>query len=355
MTPPRPTVRSLAAEAGVSPMTVSLALRDSPSVSDTTRIRIQKLAELRGYRPDPAINKLMYHLRARRPQRFQASICGLAERWPSGARDRHFFSERLLIGLRARADTLGYAFSVVYFDEVSGSRPLQHMLLSRGIEGLVILPLLRPRTLDGLLDWSAFSTLSVTSSLVAPHFHTVIPYHFDNMLLACQQLTAAGYQRIGLVLPKDWDLRVNHRWVGAITWQNQYGGTTPVRPFIGERHGLDLDTGAIKAWVAEQKPDVIISDDIGQSSLHEALQAVPVRRRPHLATLNWSPHHAEAGIDQQVEEIGATAINVLAGMIVHNEKGIPAVPHTTMVLGHWVPGNLKGRRKPVAAAPPAPG
>jgi len=51
--PLSPTLRSLAAEAGVSPLTVSLPLRNHPRISATTGERIQQLAELRGYTPDP--------------------------------------------------------------------------------------------------------------------------------------------------------------------------------------------------------------------------------------------------------------------------------------------------------------
>ena len=40
----RPTLRSLAREAGVSPMTFSLALRNSREVSAKTRARLQDLA-----------------------------------------------------------------------------------------------------------------------------------------------------------------------------------------------------------------------------------------------------------------------------------------------------------------------
>ena len=75
MTAPRPTLRSLAAEAGVSAMTMSLALRGSPGVSVTTRRRLRRLAESRGYRPDPHVARLMHHLRTRAPARAQANLC----------------------------------------------------------------------------------------------------------------------------------------------------------------------------------------------------------------------------------------------------------------------------------------
>jgi len=351
MPPSRPTLRSLAAEAGVSPMTVSLALRNSPGVSAATRARIQQLATEREYRPDPIVTKLMYHLRSHRPTRFHASICGLAERWPTGNEVRHIFTERLLTGLRERCATLGYAFSLVYFDEAGGSRQLQRMLLSRGIEGLVILPLLQPRDLDPLLDWQLFSTVAVTSSVIAPRFHTVVPQHFENMLLACRQLTADGFRRIGLVLPMDWDLRVNHRWTGAITWHNLFGGTESVLPFIGKVHGPTLNLADLQHWLREQRPDVVLCDDMGMANLQDAVHALPAGRRPLIATLNLSAVRGVVGIDQRVETIGAAAIDMLAGMIVHSEKGIPAAPYTTMVLGTWMPHAVPSR--PASAGRPA--
>ena len=332
----RPTLRTLAAEAGVSPTTVSLALRNNPGVSIATRVRIKKLADDRGYRPDPAVTKLMHHLRSRQPTRFQASICGLTERWPAGNEMRHIYSDRLLAGLRERAAALGYAFSVIQLDEAGPGPRLQQTLARRGIECLVVLPLLQPRDLSSLLDWRLFFTVSVTSSILAPRFHTIIPQHFDNMLLACRQLTLAGYRRIGLALPKDWDLRVNHRWTGAMTWHNVYGGTSAVRPYIGEAHGPAVDPVSFKAWLLAQKPDVVICDDIGMAVIQETIQTLSAARRPRIVTLNWSTIRGDSGIDQRVELIGATAIDILASMYVHSERGIPAAPYATMMPGRWI-------------------
>lgn len=332
----RSTLRTLAAEAGVSPTAVSLALRNSPGVSAATRARIQKLAEDRGYRPDPAVTKLMHHLRTRQPARFQACICGLTERWPTGKDVAHIYSDRLLIGLRERAAALGYAFSLIHMDEAGPRTRLQQTLTRRGIECVVLLPLLQPRDLSTLLDWRLFFTVSVTSSITAPHFHTVIPQHFDNMLLACRHLTLAGYRRIGLALPKDWDLRVNHRWTGAMTWHNEYGGTIPVRPYIGKTHGPTLDPVSFKAWLLEQKPDVVICDDIGMAVVLATIQSLSATKRPRIVTLNWSTIRGGFGIDQRVELIGATAIDILASMYVHSERGIPAAPFDTTVPGRWI-------------------
>jgi DNA-binding LacI/PurR family transcriptional regulator len=51
-------LKDIAAQAGVSVMTVSKALRDAPDVSDATRTRIRQLASQMGYVPDSSAQGL---------------------------------------------------------------------------------------------------------------------------------------------------------------------------------------------------------------------------------------------------------------------------------------------------------
>ena len=62
-------LREVAAAAKVSVMTVSLALRDNPRISATTRERVKRLAAELGYHPDPELSRLMNHLRVSRTAR----------------------------------------------------------------------------------------------------------------------------------------------------------------------------------------------------------------------------------------------------------------------------------------------
>ena len=55
---PRIGLREIARCLGVSHVTVSLALRDSPRVSASTKERIKKAANEMGYRPDPMLTAL---------------------------------------------------------------------------------------------------------------------------------------------------------------------------------------------------------------------------------------------------------------------------------------------------------
>lgn len=333
VSPPRPTLRSLAAEAGVSPMAVSLALRNSPEISAATRARLQRLAAARGYRPDPEMARLMRHLRTAAPARAPTNLCGLASRWTLPTPQAGFFLERMLGSLRRRAEELGYAFDLVYAEDYPGPQALQRVLLSRGCAGLFLLPLRQPRDLSGLLDWSRFSIVSVTATVTAPAVHQVTPNHFDNMMLACARLRAAGYRRIGLALTGEWERRVRHRWSGGIAWHNAHGGGQPVPPLISR--GSGLGAGELLDWLRARRPDALISEAQDGAAVDEALRQLRPSVRPERVTLNWPDPAAALGVDQRVERIGTAAAEILAGLIARGERGLPEEPHSTQVSGVW--------------------
>jgi len=158
------------------------------------------------------------------------------------------------------------------------------------------------------------------------------------MLRACAELKRSGLCRIGLALTQEWDERVHHRWSGGLAWQNLFGGTTPVAPFIDAQAGPNITSTTFLRWIECERPDVVLCETHDRVAFSVMLKALPVRRRPMIATLNWPNPPASAGIDQRPERIGAVAIEVLAGMLTRGEKGIPALPYTTMIDGSWVIG-----------------
>ena len=56
---PRPSLRDLAAELGLSHTTVSLALRRDPRIPAATRQRVEKAARASGYQADATVSILM--------------------------------------------------------------------------------------------------------------------------------------------------------------------------------------------------------------------------------------------------------------------------------------------------------
>jgi LacI family transcriptional regulator len=315
-------------------MTVSLALRRHPSIPTATRERIQEVARIQGYRPDPSIAKLMQHLGTRRPLRHRANLCALTPVDPP-MRPQGYL-DRLLGSLKRRAESLGYSFSVVEMDgPTSSPARLRRLLRGRGVEGIVLTPMPEPRDLADALAWDEFSVVSVTPSVVRPSFHIVSPNHFDNMLRACRALKAAGFSRIGLALPEDRDQRVRNRWTGALAWHYMFGGGAAMPALIDSTSATSLDPQTLDRWMAEHRPDAIVTDFVERQVAAAAAQAGRAGPRPRVVAMSWPNPFADAGIDQRVEEIGSFAIERLAGLIQHGEKGIPRSPSTTMVDGDW--------------------
>lgn len=324
-----PTVRSIAAKAGVSPTTVALALKSAPRIPPATRKRIQALARKAGYRPDPVVRKLMHHLRTRREHRLRANI-GVLVPPPSAP---HYFSASLLLGIKTRAQNLGYAVSTLPF---SNRRPdiaaLQRMLRSRGIEGVIFAPLELPQAIDASFNFSDLSVVAATSSVLQPRFHAVMPNHYDNMIMACASLARIAPTRIGLAISQNHDERVRHRTAGAIAWNMLFKKAPMAAPLVA-REMSDAD---IAAWLKKEQPEAVIADHDFERRLAELLPLAP-RPVPKLVTLNWPSQFTSLGIDQREAEIGAAAVDVLSGMIERGEKGIPRNPRVTMIDGRWRP------------------
>src|SRR5436305_14104955 len=74
---PRVSLRDIAAEIGVSHVTVSLALRGDVRISVARRSEIAAAAERLGYRPDPTLASLSAYRQAKKPVEIRSTIAWL--------------------------------------------------------------------------------------------------------------------------------------------------------------------------------------------------------------------------------------------------------------------------------------
>src|ERR1700712_5330659 len=96
MPPPSPprgriSLRDIAAEVGVSHVTVSLALRGDPRIPAARRQEIAEAAERLGYRPDPMLSSLAAYRQAKKPMEIRSTVAWLNQ-WPN-PRDLRRFQE----------------------------------------------------------------------------------------------------------------------------------------------------------------------------------------------------------------------------------------------------------------------
>lgn len=332
----RPTLQQIADAANVSRMTVSLALRNHPRISPSTRERIQRLARELGYRPDAEVSKLMSYLRRAKPARSASTIAllttaGKPQPWQFNRHFRKFYE-----GACRRAEASGYRLDEFWLKEPGlTSRRLTRILDTRAIEGLLIGPLHNP---SGHLsiDFARFAAAEYGQNVWRPQLHRADHNHFQGMLLAVRQLQRLQYKRIGLALLQGFDRRVVHAWEGAYLYSQ--GNVRPadrIPPFIAR----DLERASFQDWFRAHRPDAIISSHLDVRTWL-ASAGVRIPGQVGFVFLDWLDESDDcAGINQHYERIAEAAVDLIVNQILHNERGVPDHPRLVLLDGEWMDGS----------------
>ncbi len=326
-------MRQIAALAGVSAMTVSRALRNSPRITPEVRNKVHKVAVRLGYRPDPEVVKLMNHLRRRSKPTFVASIAALTS---LSADIEPPFLRRARENAQARAAELGYALEVFRVDAPEKfNRGLERMLVSRGIEGVLLLQMHAPIRVDRLLDWEKFSAVIATPSVLAPEFPRVGAHYFHNARLLCEQLARQGGTRIGFVGPESFCIRTLHAFTAAAAWQGMAVGGPAVQPFVFNE--WRPDQAALSDWFAREQPDAIITHAEETIPSLAGWLGLPIDGPIVFACTNVDPLASKwPGIDERHDLIGRKAVDVLTSLLNRNEKNLRVSHTSTLIEGRWV-------------------
>ncbi len=349
MPSPKPSLRQIATKAGVSVVAVSCALRGTPGVSEATRERIRTIADSLGYRPDPLLSHLMYHLRSKRTPKGRHNIAYLY--WPRDA-----YRELVLTGARARAEEHGYHIDVIKMGADSPSpRVLQRMLQARGVAGLVFGP--SPvKDFSGLLDWQHFAVILTSYAVIGPHFHRVVPNQYSATRLALDELIKRGYTRIGLVVPRWVEERVHYFHSVAFAWESVRRGGKPLLCYH------DPDTQPLthlRTWFRTQRPDslVLCSPLDYEGLLCKTLGRQAVSRLG-IVSLGYETQSANTmTVDYRPATLGAIAVDQLVNQLHRNERGIPQMQQTLSVEGRLIDTagiRLRNRLNAAAELPALP-
>jgi LacI family transcriptional regulator len=339
--------RDLARMAGVSPMTVSLALREHPSISLATSQRIRRLAKKHRYRPDPALAALNAYRIKNAPTRHQGTIAWLTSfptkhGWRSMVQAVGYFE-----GACARADELGYRVKEFWLNEPGlDARRATQILLARNIRGLIVGPLPEPRgTLD--LEWKHFSAVALGYSLISPHLHVVMNHQFRNMKHLVLHLHELGYRRIGFAMPSHNNERVDHSYLGGF-WIAQQCNPRAV-PRLAPLLAKSFDRKTFFSWFDRVRPDAVV---VAASSVYEVIfwlkeegLSVPTDLGLAVASVPYRDTTI-TGMDENVPSIGAHAVDTVVGMIHRNERGIPKRPISLLLESVWHPGQTVRKKVP---------
>ena len=356
MNPKRPSCKTIAQEAGVSRMTVSMALRDHPRVAPETRDRIKKIAARQGYTPDPNLVQLMGYLRKRDVSKEGPVIALLnGKRCPL----KDFSPDAKLIrqGAIERAEALGFKTEDFWLHEpnMRVERMVQ-ILDTRAIRGIVVLPVESLRDVFSLPqeNFMGVATCSVAAKL---GFNQVHPHFYQAMHTGISTLAEKGFKRIGFCLTEAVDEQSNHLYHCYLTWYQQGIPEEDRVPPLLEK---EITPDKLLAWVDKYQPDVVFSV---HSAHYKWLQERGLRIPEDIsfALLGSSNQELDdlgiARVHVGYRKIGATAIDILKTKLANEQLGPTENPAVTLIRGEWVDGSsatpkadLKKRAKPSKGA-----
>lgn len=331
----RITLRDIARAANVHVTTVSLALRNHPRLPESTRARIQTLAEKMHYRPDAALASLMIYRQSIKPSHEATPIAFL-----TGDTDRDYWKtepslREIYSGAIQRAESRGYRLEDFWIREPGITlKRWNQLLVARGIQAILIAPWIRGRA-HLRLEWERFHCVKIGHSLVYPATHTVENNHYQCMQLAMRTLRRKGYRRIGFALRPLEDERLNHLYKAAyLIEQERYAESEKIPPFIPPAWSRK----PFVTWVKQYRPEVVIN---AEQDVYDWLIDLGLRIPQDVGYANLDCNVTGknlSGIRQPHSDVGRTAVDLLISMIHRNERGVPANPLLTQVTAHWVDG-----------------
>lgn len=342
-------VREIARIAGVSHAAVSLALRGSPKVSEATRRRVRDVANRIGYRPDAKVRELMTQLSLdrRKPAVGCFGVVSLYESERPWERSLHL--KRMLEGMRARADFLGYRLEPFWLT-APGMSPqrFRGILDARGIEGLLCLGAERFGT-PFPEELGSYAVVTQGLSVSTP-LHRVVNDAYHDTWSALDRAYELGYRRPGLILGEYEEVRGGHANAGAyLGWCEHRIGAKATIPLLR----LDrMDESRIARWLRTHRPDVAVFvhhySAVPEFSAALRRLRVAVPRRLAVIVLSQVVRGSGfSGLEENPALMGERTVELLVGRILNRDLGIPTEPRVETVISRWVDGeSLPGRGRP---------
>lgn len=356
----RVTMAAVARQAGVHTTTVSLALRNHPSLPPATRKRLQALAAQMGYQRDPALSALVAYRRQTRPLRHNTLLAYITH-WDTrlgwkALPAHHDFYE----GAAQKATALGYQLEHFWLGEpgITHHR-MSRILYARGIRGLILASHRREYDAPLNFEWEKFSGVKIDFSPRAQPLHLVTNDQRTIATVAVRRALSAGYRRIGFVMPDWWDAFVDRAWSAGFLAEQQSVAAehrVPIlfyRPGPTEKQPPDpaVPREELARWLKIHRPEVIVSCSffVPPGLLASLGLSVP-RDLAFVETFLEKSDGSIAGVHQNCRRVGELAVEIVAGQMHQNIFGIPAIPTSTLVEGTWFDGASLPLRTPGPAA-----
>jgi LacI family transcriptional regulator len=332
-----PTLRDLAAVAGVSHQTVALALRNSTRISAGTRRRLRALARKSGYRRNPAVSAWVSYVRTKKAVAERDTLAFVIPISPHAARkgDFHFYSE-FYHGARKEADSLGYRLDFFTLTDYNNNwLRIRNVMKARNIRGCLIFCQFLGGNVELPLDDLAVVSLDRAPGKVEIDF--ACADHYRVMTVALHNLRRLGYRRIGFYGNLNPNIEDLLRCRGAFAADLIYRNRDERIP-MGELKIERPPSQSFLKWWRKHRPEAIISS-FGYEVPILQQEGICVPRDVAIAKLDvFQNDRFFSGVDQRLPWVAAAAVRLLADKLEKNEMGPPGICRGITIQPAWKNG-----------------
>lgn len=351
------TLKHIAAEAGTTIATVSMALRGSPKISPARRAAILEIAGRLGYRRNAHVSALMRHIRQSRDDLpNKAAIALVLAHSLRDARKRYVFLERRFRGMEARIEERGYRPDYFWYNDPEVTHvQLQKILTARGIRGVVLAFFGEYESVIET-DWANFAVATHSDVPLRPGaihsdpvprtaIHRVVEDYFANTVTAMTHLWQDGCRRIGLAHQCHQGRSARFRILAAYhEFLFQAMGAREKIPTVHIPKAEGWTEQAFMKWFRREKLDAVLTFDFGDVPLWLRAAGINIPEDVSLAVLNRCPSAPEfSGVDPEPERLGETLVDLVIEQLENNEVGLPKTPKMLTIPGLWVKGSTTRR------------
>lgn len=346
------TLADIAAKAGVHVTTVSLALRDHPSIPPTTRARIRAVAKEFGYQRDPLLDALNFHRSRQHKQARSLSSAFVVHAGATRLFSGNHYQPLVYAGAKAAAEARGYTLDIFVVGQghLAPAR-LNTILDARGISTILLSTFeIDIEQLD--LDWDQFCAVKIECLHLKPDLDAVSNDQLQVARLAMRQLRKLGYRRIGLATAREDQTRLEESFgMGVLIEQASLPEAECVPPLIFSLAEVPMLPRIIPEWMRANQVDVIISN---WNELLDTFATAGIRLPEDVAFASLDvppslPHLS--GMVQNHRLVGQRAMEQLAIMADAYQRGVPEAQTITFIPGYWKDGTTapaKARRSAIA-------
>lgn len=317
------TIKDLAKKLGVSPSTVSRALRDHPDISLATKRKVTEAAEKYHYQP----NQLAQSLQKKRSNTIGVIVPEI----------RHHFFSNVISGIEEVAYEHGYIIMVCQSNETLAREMINtQALVANQVAGLLIAISSETTNYEHLSGVIRQNVPLVQFDRVVEELDTskVVVDDYRAAYGAVTHLIESGYRRIGHLAGQDGIVLNQHRFEGYRDAMRDHGLTVEDKFHLhGGYREEDGRAGAEKYLAMDEMPEAILAiNDPVAVGLFTRFKEAGVRIPDDVALVGFSDTPAAALIEpalttvfQPAFEIGRMAVTLLLKQF---EAGGDFVPET---------------------------